>query len=137
MEQSIVLTFFSLKSVTESFASLIHGLKVDHLTDGVIRRSKRMILDSLGVGFLGTGTEVFHKVTQYSEVRSPKFSFKIKTSMCTNMLQRSLCLCSAHPTLSLIAFDVYSIVLCVFMSPLLRPMIFVVRSYPLLIDHAS
>jgi hypothetical protein len=73
-----VLTFFSLKSVTESFAGMIHGLKVNHLTDGIIRRSKRMILDSLGVGFLGTGTEVFHKVTQYSKVRSAKFAFKIK-----------------------------------------------------------
>lgn len=74
MEQSVVLTFFSLKSVTESFASLIHGLKVDHLTDGVIRRSKRMILDSLGVGFLGTGTEVFHKVMQYSKMYSSNTS---------------------------------------------------------------
>ncbi|KAM7321228.1 hypothetical protein ACRRTK_019320 [Alexandromys fortis] len=63
-----------LKSVTESLASLIHGLKVDHLTDGVIRRSKRMILDSLGVGFLGTGTEVFHKVTQYSKMYSSNTS---------------------------------------------------------------
>nr|XP_048277973.1 cis-aconitate decarboxylase isoform X2 [Myodes glareolus] len=62
-----------LKSVTESFASMIHGLKVDHLTDGVIQRSKRMILDSLGVGFLGTSTEVFHKVTQYSKVHSMDF----------------------------------------------------------------
>ncbi|XP_051016976.1 cis-aconitate decarboxylase [Acomys russatus] len=59
-----------LKSVTESFASMIHGLKVDHLTDSVIQRSKRMILDSLGVGFLGTGTEVFHKVSQYSKIYS-------------------------------------------------------------------
>ena len=98
MERSVVLTFFSLKSVTESFASLIHGLKVDHLTDGVIRRSKRMILDSLGVGFLGTGTEVFHKVMQYSKVSSPKFSFKMKTSVCTSVLQRSLPVFSSpHP----------------------------------------
>ncbi|OBS60790.1 hypothetical protein A6R68_08085, partial [Neotoma lepida] len=61
-------------SVTESFARMIHGLKVDHLTDGVIQRSKRMILDSLGVGFLGTGTEVFHKVTQYSKIYSSNTS---------------------------------------------------------------
>ncbi|XP_023565409.1 cis-aconitate decarboxylase [Octodon degus] len=51
-----------LKSVTESFANIIHGLKVGHLTDRVIQRSKRMILDTLGVGFLGTRTEVFHKI---------------------------------------------------------------------------
>lgn len=57
-----------LKSVTESFAKVIHGLKVGHLTDRVIQRSKRMILDTLGVGFLGTSTEVFHKATEYSKI---------------------------------------------------------------------
>ncbi|KAM4859940.1 cis-aconitate decarboxylase [Thomomys bottae] len=61
-------------SVTESFASLIHGLKVGHLTDPVIQRSKRMILDTLGVGFLGTSTEVFHKVSQYSKIYSSNIS---------------------------------------------------------------
>lgn len=65
-----VLTLFSLKSVTESFAKVIHGLKVGHLTDHVIQRSKRMILDTLGVGFLGTSTEVFHKANEYSKVSS-------------------------------------------------------------------
>lgn len=70
---------------------MIHGLKVDHLTDGVIQRSKRMILDSLGVGFLGTGTEVFHKVTQYSKVRSPKFAFKVKNKhACADILSKSV-----------------------------------------------
>ncbi|KAI6050624.1 cis-aconitate decarboxylase [Marmota monax] len=63
-----------LKSVTESFATLIHGLKVGHLTDGVIQRSKRMILDTLGVGFLGTSTEVFHKASQYSKIYSSNIS---------------------------------------------------------------
>ncbi|XP_043847693.1 cis-aconitate decarboxylase isoform X2 [Dromiciops gliroides] len=58
------------KSVTESFASVIHGLNVGHLTDRVIQRSKRMILDTLGVGLLGTTTEVFHKTTQYSKIYS-------------------------------------------------------------------
>lgn len=33
------------------------------------------------------------------------------------MCSRGLCLCSAHPTLSLIAFDAYSVAPCVFMSP--------------------
>lgn len=69
-EYSTVLTLFPLKSVTESFARVIHGLTVEHLTDHVIQRSKRMILDTLGVGFLGTNTEVFHKASEYSKVRS-------------------------------------------------------------------
>ncbi|XP_004845287.1 cis-aconitate decarboxylase [Heterocephalus glaber] len=63
-----------LKSVTESFANIIHGLKVGHLTDRVIQRSKRMILDTLGVGYLGTSTEVFHKVSQYSKIYSCNLS---------------------------------------------------------------
>uniref|UniRef100_A0A8D1GBF3 Cis-aconitate decarboxylase n=2 Tax=Sus scrofa TaxID=9823 RepID=A0A8D1GBF3_PIG len=63
-----------LKSVTESFAKVIHGLKVGHLTDHVIQRSKRMILDTLGVGFLGTSTEVFHKAGEYSKIYSSSVS---------------------------------------------------------------
>ncbi|XP_074833141.1 cis-aconitate decarboxylase [Carettochelys insculpta] len=55
------------KTVTENFASVIHGLNASHLTDLVIQRSKRMILDTLGVGLLGTTTAVFHKVKQYSK----------------------------------------------------------------------
>ncbi|KAG8519313.1 Cis-aconitate decarboxylase, partial [Galemys pyrenaicus] len=61
-------------SVTESFAKVIHGLKVEHLTDHVIQRSKRMILDTLGVGILGTSTEVFHKVSEYSKIYSSNIS---------------------------------------------------------------
>ncbi|XP_069323243.1 cis-aconitate decarboxylase [Eulemur rufifrons] len=63
-----------LKSVTESFARVIHGLTVGHLTDQVIQRSKRMILDTLGVGFLGTSTEVFHKASQYGQIYSSNIS---------------------------------------------------------------
>ncbi|XP_027625510.1 cis-aconitate decarboxylase isoform X4 [Tupaia chinensis] len=61
------------ESVTESFAKVIHGLKVGHLTDHVIQKSKRMILDTLGVGFLGTSTEVFCKASQYSKIHSMDF----------------------------------------------------------------
>ncbi|KAK2498775.1 hypothetical protein MC885_012932, partial [Smutsia gigantea] len=60
-------------SVTESFAKVIHGLQVGHLTDHVIQRSKRMILDTLGVGILGTSTEVFHKASEYSKIHSMDF----------------------------------------------------------------
>ncbi|XP_037382695.1 cis-aconitate decarboxylase [Talpa occidentalis] len=70
----MVLTIFLLKSVTESFAKVIHGLKVEHLTDHVLRRSKRMILDALGVGILGSTTEVFHKVSEYSKIYSSRMS---------------------------------------------------------------
>ncbi|XP_036105382.1 cis-aconitate decarboxylase isoform X1 [Molossus molossus] len=65
---------FPGKSVTESFAKVIHGLHVGHLTDHVIQRSKRMILDTLGVGFLGTSTEVFHKASEYSKIYSSSSS---------------------------------------------------------------
>lgn len=63
-----------LKSVTESFAKVIHGLQVGHLTDRVIQRSKRMVLDALGVGLLGTSTEVFHKASGYSKIYSSNVS---------------------------------------------------------------
>ncbi|XP_027625501.1 cis-aconitate decarboxylase isoform X1 [Tupaia chinensis] len=65
------------ESVTESFAKVIHGLKVGHLTDHVIQKSKRMILDTLGVGFLGTSTEVFCKASQYSKIYSSNLSSSV------------------------------------------------------------
>ncbi|XP_064412866.1 cis-aconitate decarboxylase [Latimeria chalumnae] len=65
------------KTVTESFATVVHGLKYEHLTDRVIQRSKRMILDTLGVGLLGSNTEVAHKVMQYSKVRKMFMSITV------------------------------------------------------------
>uniref|UniRef100_A0A8D0FXK5 Cis-aconitate decarboxylase n=1 Tax=Sphenodon punctatus TaxID=8508 RepID=A0A8D0FXK5_SPHPU len=59
---------FFCQTVTGNFASVIHGLNTSHLTDRVIQRSKRMILDTLGVGLLGTRTDVFHKMMQYSKI---------------------------------------------------------------------
>lgn len=58
------------QSVTESFATAISSLNAAHLTDGVVRRSKRMMLDTLGVGLLGTNTSVFNLAFQYSKVNS-------------------------------------------------------------------
>lgn len=58
------------KTVTESMAGMVHGLTIGHLTESVLQRSKRMILDTLGVGLLGTGTEVFQKALQYSKIYS-------------------------------------------------------------------
>ncbi|XP_064831538.1 cis-aconitate decarboxylase [Oncorhynchus masou masou] len=54
-------------SVTESFGAAISSLNAVHLTDTVIHRSKRMMLDTLGVGLLGTSTAVFSKALQYSQ----------------------------------------------------------------------
>ncbi|XP_077393030.1 cis-aconitate decarboxylase isoform X1 [Festucalex cinctus] len=56
------------KGVTESFGAAIHALGAGQLTDGVIRRSKRMMLDSLGVGLLGSRTDVFNKALKYSQL---------------------------------------------------------------------
>ncbi|XP_039601297.1 cis-aconitate decarboxylase [Polypterus senegalus] len=56
------------KTVTDSFGLAIHGLKEGHLSDTLLHRSKRMILDTLGVGLLGTTSSVFSKVVQYSKL---------------------------------------------------------------------
>lgn len=61
---------FIFQSVTESFGTAISSLSTAHLTDGVIRRSKRMMLDTLGVGLLGTSTPVFNVIFQYSKVNT-------------------------------------------------------------------
>ncbi|XP_070770445.1 cis-aconitate decarboxylase isoform X1 [Enoplosus armatus] len=55
------------KGITESFGTAIHALNTTQLTDGVINRSKRMMLDTLGVGLLGTRTAVFNKALKYSQ----------------------------------------------------------------------
>ncbi|KAJ8256100.1 hypothetical protein COCON_G00199640 [Conger conger] len=55
------------KGVTESFGAAISGLSAADLTDTVVRRSKRMVLDTLGVGLLGTTTPVFNTALQYSK----------------------------------------------------------------------
>ncbi|KAM3936135.1 cis-aconitate decarboxylase [Leptodactylus fuscus] len=62
------------KTVTGSFAGIIHGLTTSNLTETLIQRSKRMILDTLGVGLIGTTTEVFHKALQYSKIYSTDIS---------------------------------------------------------------
>ncbi|MEQ2286279.1 hypothetical protein AMECASPLE_000787 [Ameca splendens] len=56
------------KGITESFGAAIHALSASQLTDGVINRSKRMMLDTLGVGLLGTRTAVFNKALKYSQL---------------------------------------------------------------------
>uniref|UniRef100_A0AAY4BN13 Aconitate decarboxylase 1 n=1 Tax=Denticeps clupeoides TaxID=299321 RepID=A0AAY4BN13_9TELE len=56
-----------LVCVTGSFGAAICSLRSAHLTDAVVRRTKRMMLDTLGVGLLGTRTQVFNKLLQYSQ----------------------------------------------------------------------
>ncbi|KAG8000532.1 Cis-aconitate decarboxylase, partial [Nibea albiflora] len=56
------------QGITESFGAAIHALNAAQLTDGVINRSKRMMLDTLGVGLLGTRTAVFNKALKYSQM---------------------------------------------------------------------
>lgn len=73
IEKYLLLFLFFSQTVTGNFAKVIHGLNANHLTDQVIQGSKRMILDTLGVGLLGTSTEVCHKVTKYSKVRCLAF----------------------------------------------------------------
>ncbi|XP_030198781.1 cis-aconitate decarboxylase [Gadus morhua] len=55
------------KNVTRSFGAAISGLGRGHLTERVISRSKRMMLDTLGVGLIGTQTEVYNKALRYSQ----------------------------------------------------------------------
>lgn len=103
-----LLIIFLLQSVTESFANMIHHLKVGHLTESVIWRSKRMILDTLGVGFLGTNTEVFHIASQYSKVSS-KLASRTKSSKC-------ICLLWCIPK-GVWVWLIYSIVLYISFAP--------------------
>ena len=58
------------ETVTASFGRFISGLEAEHLTPTVLQRSKRMVLDSLGVGLLGSTTEVFELALEHCQVRS-------------------------------------------------------------------
>lgn len=58
------------ETVTGSFASFIYGVQADHLSDVVLRRSKRMILDNIGVGLLGSTSHVFDICLNYCQVIS-------------------------------------------------------------------
>lgn len=56
-------------TVTGSFASFISAARAEHLSQTVRQRSKRMILDSLGVGLVGSTTRVFDIALRYCRVR--------------------------------------------------------------------
>ncbi|XP_010713619.1 cis-aconitate decarboxylase-like isoform X2 [Meleagris gallopavo] len=53
------------ETVTSSFASFIHAVRPEHLSKIVRHRSKRMILDSIGVGLVGSTTHVFDIALKY------------------------------------------------------------------------
>ncbi|KAI1898940.1 hypothetical protein AGOR_G00077560 [Albula goreensis] len=54
-------------TVTGSFGAFIHGVQPEHLSQTVLQRSKRMVLDSIGVGLLGSTTEVFQLALQHCQ----------------------------------------------------------------------
>ncbi|XP_078236952.1 cis-aconitate decarboxylase-like [Pogona vitticeps] len=55
------------ETVTGSFASFIHGIRPHHLSEVVRHRSKRMVLDSIGVGLLGSTSPVFETTLRYCQ----------------------------------------------------------------------
>uniref|UniRef100_A0A7M4EJE0 Cis-aconitate decarboxylase-like n=1 Tax=Crocodylus porosus TaxID=8502 RepID=A0A7M4EJE0_CROPO len=65
------------ETVTSSFASFIHGVRPEHLSTVVRHRSKRMILDSIGVGLVGSTTRVFNIALQYCQVNTVLYKYGI------------------------------------------------------------
>uniref|UniRef100_A0A3Q2EGX8 Immunoresponsive gene 1, like n=1 Tax=Cyprinodon variegatus TaxID=28743 RepID=A0A3Q2EGX8_CYPVA len=53
------------ETVTASFGKFISEVKSEHLSPVVLHRSKRMVLDSIGVGLIGSTTEVFEMALQH------------------------------------------------------------------------
>nr|XP_054593689.1 cis-aconitate decarboxylase-like [Nothobranchius furzeri] len=56
-------------TVTASFGKFISEIKPQHLSPVVLHRSKRMVLDSIGVGLIGSRTDVFELALQFCQVR--------------------------------------------------------------------
>lgn len=56
------------ETVTSSFGRFIQTVQPKNLTPTVLQRSKRMVLDSIGVGLLGSTTEVFDLALQHCQV---------------------------------------------------------------------
>ncbi|XP_047441891.1 cis-aconitate decarboxylase-like [Mugil cephalus] len=53
--------------VTASFGRFISEIKPQHLSSLVLHRSKRMVLDSIGVGLIGSTTDVFELALQHCQ----------------------------------------------------------------------
>lgn len=56
------------ETVTSSFGRFIQSVQPRHLSPTVLQRSKRMVLDSIGVGLLGSTTDVFELALQHCQV---------------------------------------------------------------------
>ncbi|XP_041846248.1 cis-aconitate decarboxylase-like isoform X2 [Melanotaenia boesemani] len=54
-------------TVTASFGKFISEIKPQHLSSAVLHRSKRMVLDSIGVGLIGSTTEVFEMALKHCQ----------------------------------------------------------------------
>ena len=55
-------------TVTASYGKFISEVKPQHLSSLVLQRSKRMVLDSIGVGLIGSTTDVFELALQHCQV---------------------------------------------------------------------
>lgn len=62
-------------SVTTSYGRFISDVKPEHLSSVVRQRSKRMILDSIGVGLIGSTTDVFELALQHCQVRLRRVTY--------------------------------------------------------------
>uniref|UniRef100_A0A3B4X4N8 Immunoresponsive gene 1, like n=1 Tax=Seriola lalandi dorsalis TaxID=1841481 RepID=A0A3B4X4N8_SERLL len=62
--------FLKNDTVTASFGKFISEIKPQHLSSVVLHRSKRMVLDSIGVGVIGSTTDVFELALQHCQVSS-------------------------------------------------------------------
>lgn len=56
------------ETVTNSFGRFIQSVQPRRLSPTVLQRSKRMMLDNIGVGLLGSTTDVFDLALQYCQV---------------------------------------------------------------------
>uniref|UniRef100_A0A8C3G7G7 Cis-aconitate decarboxylase n=1 Tax=Cyclopterus lumpus TaxID=8103 RepID=A0A8C3G7G7_CYCLU len=54
-------------TVTASYGKFISEVKPQHLSSAVLHRSKRMVLDSIGVGLIGSTTDVFELALQHCQ----------------------------------------------------------------------
>ncbi|KAJ4932070.1 hypothetical protein JOQ06_024085 [Pogonophryne albipinna] len=54
-------------TVTASYGRFISEVKLQHLSSLVLHRSKRMVLDSIGVGLIGSTTDVFELALQHCQ----------------------------------------------------------------------
>ncbi|XP_040031324.2 immunoresponsive gene 1, like [Gasterosteus aculeatus] len=54
-------------TVTASYGKFISEVKPQHLSPVVLHRSKRMVLDSIGVGLIGSTTDVFELVLRHCQ----------------------------------------------------------------------